>query len=194
LFARPTSDHWRRRRGLRGCKRTPKSFDLVKILAKSMKIRAKSWESGQNLGKPSQNPWKYLGKNGTQRGLRKMAPNVVWEKWHPTWFEKNGAQRLQNHMKTFFFLGCDPKRTFAWENVLKNSGPKICLGKFGEIRPKILCTPKICLPLHLRIRPYLSLFISRNHLLRQCLILDFLLLTATENVFFACLFLESIKC
>jgi len=38
------------------------------------------------------------------------------------------------------------------------------------------------------------LIIFRNHLLQQCLIPDFLLVIVTENVFFACLFLESIKC
>jgi len=35
-------DHWCRRRGYRGCKRTPKSFDFVKIRAKFFKILAKS--------------------------------------------------------------------------------------------------------------------------------------------------------
>jgi len=43
------------------------------------------------------------------------------------------------------------------------------------------------------VRSYLCLFISRNHLLQQRLILDFLLGIVTENAFFACLFLESIK-
>jgi len=34
--------HWCWRWGCRECKHTPKSFDLLKILAKSFKIRAKS--------------------------------------------------------------------------------------------------------------------------------------------------------
>jgi len=41
---------------------------------------------------------------------------------------------------------------------------------------------------------YICLFISRNHLLQQYLILEFLLAIVTENVFLACLFLESSKC
>jgi len=36
---------------------------------------------------------------------------------------------------------------------------------------------------------YVCLFISRNHLLQQRLILEFLVVSVTENVFFACLFL-----
>ena len=32
------------------------------------------------------------------------------------------------------------------------------------------------------------------HMLQQCLILNFHLVIVTENVFFVCLFLESIKC
>jgi len=44
------------------------------------------------------------------------------------------------------------------------------------------------------VRSYLCLFIFRNHLLQQCLLLDFFLVIVTENVFFACSFLEVIKC
>jgi len=44
------------------------------------------------------------------------------------------------------------------------------------------------------VSSYICLFISRNHLLQQYLILEFLLAIVTENVFFACLFLESSKC
>jgi len=43
------------------------------------------------------------------------------------------------------------------------------------------------------VRLYVCLFISRNHLLQQCPILDFLLGIVMENAFFTCLFLESIK-
>ena len=42
------------------------------------------------------------------------------------------------------------------------------------------------------VRSYICVFIFRNHLLQQCLILDFRVIVV-ENVFFACLFLESIK-
>jgi len=50
-----------------------------------------------NLGKISEN-LQYLGKNGAQHDL-------IW---------KNGAQRLQNHMKTSFFEG-HLERSSAWE-------------------------------------------------------------------------------
>jgi len=43
------------------------------------------------------------------------------------------------------------------------------------------------------VRTYVCLFISRNHLLQQRLILDLLLGIVTENAFFTCLFLESSK-
>ena len=52
-------DQWCRRRG---CKRTPKSFDLSKIRAKSLKIWEESLKNRQNL-------WKLHAK---------MATNVVW--------------------------------------------------------------------------------------------------------------------
>ena len=44
------------------------------------------------------------------------------------------------------------------------------------------------------VRSHLCRFIFRNQLLQQCLNLDFVLGIVTENVFFPCLFLESIKC
>ena len=76
--------HWCRRRGCRGCKRTPKSFDLLKIWAKSLKIWAKSlkiWaKTGQNPQISRQNLWKSE------------------QKWRPTLFDfKYGAQRLQKN-------------------------------------------------------------------------------------------------
>jgi len=43
------------------------------------------------------------------------------------------------------------------------------------------------------VTSYVCLFISKNHLLQQRLILDFLHGIVKENAFFACLFLESIK-
>ena len=60
--------HWC---GRRGCKHTPKSFDLVEFLAKSFKSRAKSLKTFTNSVKV----W------------AKMAPNIVW-------FEKTCAQFL----------------------------------------------------------------------------------------------------
>jgi len=67
---------------------------------------------GKNLWKSGQTSWKY--------GMS----------WRPT---------LQNHMKTFF--GGHPKKCLhdlcGWKYSRENA-----LGKFGEIRPKILRTPK----------------------------------------------------
>ena len=61
--------HWCWRRGCRKCKHTPKSFDLLKILAKSFKIWAKSLKTFTNSVKV----W------------AKMAPNIFW-------CEKTGAK------------------------------------------------------------------------------------------------------
>jgi len=47
------SHHWCRRRGCRGCKRTPKSFDLVKIRAKSLKTFTNSRASLGEFGQKS---------------------------------------------------------------------------------------------------------------------------------------------
>ena len=64
-------------------------------------------------------------------------------------------------------------------------------GKFAfSLSPKKKTIVSICTT---NIRSYVCLIISRNHLLQHCLILDFLLVIATKNVFFACLFVESIK-
>jgi len=60
---------------------------------------------------------------------------ISGQKWHPTWFEKNGAQRLQNHMKTFFFLDVIPKERLLGKMFSKTVVPKFVwasLGKFGQ--------------------------------------------------------------
>jgi len=46
----------------------------------------------------------------------------------------------------------------------------------------------------INIRSHICVYISTNHLLQQCFILDFLLVIVTGNGFFAGLFYESIKC
>jgi len=56
----------------------------------------------------------------------KMAPNVVW-------FEKNGTQRLQNHMKTFFWKPSHSLRS-ALEHVVR-----VNLGKNPSHPQKIAC-------------------------------------------------------
>ena len=43
------------------------------------------------------------------------------------------------------------------------------------------------------VRSYICLFISRNHLLQQCLILEFLLAIVTENVFSFAYFLNHLN-
>ena len=77
-----------------------------------MEIWAKSVES---FAKPLKN-W------------AKMVPNVVW-------FENNGAQSVQNHMKTFL-LEVMPKEGLS-EKMFAQKVAQNFLGKFGEIRAKI---------------------------------------------------------
>ena len=120
---------WCRRRGCRGWKRIPKSFDLLKIPKNLGKIC-------ENFGKIPENPNKIpenlgkipenLGKNGAQHCLT----------------SKNGAQGLQKNKW----------RPFVWRSHHKN-GQKSCtttfwasLGKFGQ---KSFAHPIICLLLHM---------------------------------------------
>jgi len=53
LFLQDSWCHWCSRR--RGCKRIPKTFDLVKILEKSLNPGKNQWKFGQNVWKRSQN-------------------------------------------------------------------------------------------------------------------------------------------
>ena len=73
-----------------------------------------------------------------------------------------------------------------------------------DIEPKIRMADEILILLPKKIAKaivfvcttiaFICLFISSNYSLQQCLILNFLLVIVMENVYFACLFLESIKC
>jgi len=119
------SNQWCRRRGCRGCKRTPKSLDLLKIRAKSLKMLAIILKIfgkfPENLSKIP----KYLGKIRENRDI--MAPNIVW-------LQKTGSQGLQKNTWRPF-----------WETHHKNGGQKFhdnFLGKFAKIWAKMLCTPK----------------------------------------------------
>jgi len=109
--------------GRRGCKRTSKSFDVVKIWAKFLKIGKirrnlwKPWKTPENLGKLPEN-------------VAKMASNVLW-------FEKIGHKRVQNHMKTFFY-----SKNGHHEKIFAQMWSKIFSGTFEEIRAKILRAPK----------------------------------------------------
>jgi len=117
--------HWWRRRG---CNRIPKTFDFVKIRAKSVR----------NLGKICEN-------------VRKAAQPFFWKscfylvlfgqvKWNMGKFGEIWAKKVLevcfdfNEMQSFFW------KSFSLE---------FFSGKFGEIWAKILRTPKIFLLLHL---------------------------------------------
>jgi len=56
---------------------------------------------------------------------------------------KNGAQRVENHMKTFFEV--IPKQKVlvsGWEEIFAQGFARNVLGKFGQIRAKNFRTPK----------------------------------------------------
>jgi len=137
---------WCRRRGCRECKRTPKSFDLVKIREKSLKIWANVWKNFEKSfdvllfwksGAQNKNANRFFGVNffsflqasdgkfGQVWGnLGKMAPDVLWfEKYAPKM--KGNVVVFGGHFWEFFS------------------------GKLREIWAKILRNPKICLLLHL---------------------------------------------
>ena len=118
-----------RRRGRRGCKRTPKSFGLVKIWAKPLEIRAKSGEIWlksvktfakipENLGKVPEN----TSKNGAQHLL-------IW---------KNGAQGALNWRNgTQYGLH---EKIFAHEVVQKFFGQVWNSGKNLSHPQKLACS------------------------------------------------------
>jgi len=112
-----TNTLWCRRRG---SKHTPKSFDLVKIWAESLKIRAKSVKTFAKSLKIWTNSLKIRAK---------IEPYVLL-------FEKNGDQRVQNHMKTFFV-------EVILETCVIKKSPKNFSGKFGKIGRKSFAPPKI---------------------------------------------------
>ena len=104
-----------------GCKRTPKSFDLLKIWATPLKIWVKS-------------P-KIRAKNGAQRCLT----------------SENNTQRLQkNTIKTFSWRSHQKQvfMLFVGENV-GNRRTKAIWASLGKFRQKFFAPPKICLLLHL---------------------------------------------
>ena len=103
-------DHWCRRRGCRGCNRTPKSFVLVKIREKSHKIRKKIlWNPGKSL-RTSKIPWKYE------------------QKWRPTCFDlKITAPKLT---QTAIFWRSHGARIYVKSFFLE---VKYFSGKFGTI-------------------------------------------------------------
>jgi len=122
-----------RRRGCRACKRTHKSFDLLKMQTKSLKIWAKSVKIWAKFMKMFAKYLKFWGNYVKSR--KKLAPNVVW-----IW--KIDAQRRENHMKTFF-SEVIPKM-MNYMNYSHKKLPESFSGKFGEIlfsTPKNLAAP-----------------------------------------------------
>jgi len=87
------------------------------------------------------------------------------------------------------------KQQSACSNIIKASidvEPKIRTAEENLISlPNRKTIVSVCTT---NVISYVCLFVTRNHLLQQCIILDILFGIVTENVYFACLFLESIKC
>ena len=97
-----------------------KSFDLVKIWAKSAETFAKSLKIWAN----SLKIW------------TKMVPNLVWlKKWQPTFAEAREDLVLEIITKTVLV-----------RKYLHKKWPKNFSCKFGEIRARIFLTPRNCLP------------------------------------------------
>jgi len=113
---------------------------------------------GENPGKVPENSGKIRGNLGKLLITRaKMAPNLLW-------FEKIGAQRVQNHMKTFFSF----QKRSSWENTRTKKWLKNFSGKFGEIRAKILRTPKhLPAPTPMLLIPPLQIFHCRLKKFKQ---------------------------
>jgi len=119
------SNQWCRNLGCRACKSTPKSFDLLKIWAKSLKMLAKIlkiWAKSLKI--------RIKSLNIQAKSLK------IWEKWRPTLFDfKKWRPRFaEKQVKTIF-----------WGPHHKNGRQKLYdnfFGKFGKIWIKILCTPK----------------------------------------------------
>ena len=115
------SNQWCRRRGCRGCKRTPKpqKFGFVENPGKipenvgnnSENLWQIPWKSKQNPQVSRKNPWK-SGHNGAQHCLTS-------KNWLPRFAEK--------HVKTF--LGDTPQK--RWAKVPRQLSWKVCenLGK-----------------------------------------------------------------
>jgi len=92
----PALDQWCKRWGCRRCKRTPKSFDLLKIRAKSLKIWAKSvkiWAKSLKI-------W------------AKMAPKICRKTSEDHFFAGHTTKTVGNSCTTTFWA--------SLENLAKN--------------------------------------------------------------------------
>ena len=103
----------------------PKSFDLLKIRAKSVKIYGNVRKISENLGKLRKN----TGKTGAQRCLN-------LKNWRLTCRESYDLCWRSSQKKVFMVC--------VGRNIRTKSCPKTrkISGKFGEIRAKIFCTPQ----------------------------------------------------
>ena len=141
-----STNQWCRRRGCRECKRIPRSFDLLKIRAKSVEIWTKSvktftnalkiWAESQKIQAKMAPNILRIEKNGTQLAF-------IEEKWRSTCFnliKKMASQITWRPSSEIWFL---------WKNIHTKIGQKFfraSLGKFGQ---KSFAPPNICLLLHL---------------------------------------------
>jgi len=107
----------------RVCKRTPKSFDLVKIMAKSVEL----WAKSVKILKSGQTSWKYEQKR------RPMCFGL--KKW-----------RRKSHED---FLLADIRNTVF---ISTKSGPKFFRASLRRFGQKSFAPPKICLLLQLWMR------------------------------------------
>jgi len=101
---------------MRGRKSTPKSFDFVKILVKSMEIREKS--------------------------VKTFAKSlIIWSKWRPIWLDLKKMAPNVCRITWRPFSEVIPKEGLL-EKIFAQKVAQNFSGKFGEIREKILRTPK----------------------------------------------------
>ena len=122
------SHQWCWKQGCKWCKCNTKSFELLNIRAKSLKILAK-----------------YMNTWTTSLKIRaKMAPNVIWiQKMAPNVCRKT-------HEDVFF--GSSHQKRFSWslwEQICWQQSHKNLSGIFLEVRAKILWIPNNCLLIHL---------------------------------------------
>jgi len=122
-----------RRQGCRGCKRSPKRFDLLKMR--------------ENLGKTYENVRKIpenTGKNGAQRCLilKNLRPTCDGESHEHLFLEVIPKKDVNDLCR----------RKYSHKDLPENRKSfRTSLGEFGQ---KSFASPKICLLLHLCLQPY----------------------------------------
>ena len=112
----------------------PQKFWYGENQGKIPENRQNQRKSGQNLWKPWQNP---RNSGQTPCKYRKMVSRVLR-------FEKSGPQRVQNHMKTFFYSKNGLHEKIFAQKVVQIF--RASLRKFGQ---KSFAPPNICVLLHL---------------------------------------------